>query len=116
VFKGREAKQNRAIFKVLSNDSPLTIYDLHKRITSTKGFKTLRYGNVNTRVKALEKEGYVRKIGTKNTKAGFKASLYEATSKALFALLINSLDLDDLILELDEISTITILSTIVTRN
>ena len=115
MFKGREAKLNRAILKVLANDSPLTIYDLHKLIAKIRGFKTLRYGNVNTRVKVLEKDGYLRKTGSRNTKAGFKATLYETTSRALFALLVNSLDLDYLILELDEISTLTILSIIATH-
>lgn len=67
------------------------------------------------RMKALEEKGYIKKIGQRETKAGFKAVLYETTSKAYFALLISSLDLDDLIRELDEVSTLTILGEIVTR-
>jgi DNA-binding Lrp family transcriptional regulator len=115
VFKGRKAKLNRAIMQILTQNSPQTIYDIRKQILQTRNLKTTRYANVNTRVKALEKDGYLRKIGLKNTRAGFKAALYEVTSRALFVLLISPIDLDDLILELDEISTLTILSTIVMR-
>lgn len=102
--------------QTLTQFSPQTIYDIHKKILQSYSLKITRYANVNTRVKTLEKEGYVRKIGSKETKAGFNAILYEATSRALFALLLSSLNLNDLILELDEISTITVLSTIATVN
>ena len=115
IFKGREAKLNNAILKTLSVDSPKTIYDLHKQLACTRTLKRVRYGNVHTRVKALEKDGYVQKTGTKKTKSGFNAALYSITSRALFALLISSLDLNSLILELDEITTISILSTIIMR-
>lgn len=115
IFKGRQAKLNRAIIKTLSNDSPKTIYDIRKQLTFTKQFKRVRYGNVHTRVKALEKCGYLQKAGSKSTRSGFNAILYTVTSRSLFALLISSLDLNNLILELDEISTISILSTIMTH-
>ncbi len=115
VFKGREARLNRAILQALTSESLQTIYDLHKQVIKTNGLKRTRYGNVNARVKALEETNYVRKAGLRNTKAGFKANLYEATARACFALLLSSLDLDDLIQELDEISTLTILGVIVAR-
>ncbi len=115
VFKGREAKLNRIILQALASESLQTIYDLHKRVIKTKGLKGTRYGNVNARVRALEETRYVRKAGVRNTKAGFKANLYEATARAYFALLLSSLDLDELIQELDEISTLTILSVVAAR-
>ena len=114
VFKGREAKLNRAILQTLTKESSDTIYDIYRKITQTKTLET-RYANVNTRVRALEETGYIRKIGVKETKAGFKANLYEATVRAYFAILVSSLDLDDLIGELDEIAMLTIVSTIVAR-
>ena len=112
VFKGKEAKLNRAIMQTLAHNSPQTIYDIHKRIIQIRALKNTRYANVNTRAKTLEKAGFLRKTGSKETKAGFKATLYEATSRALFALLLSSIDLDVLIQELDEIATLTILSAI----
>jgi len=115
VFKGREAKLNRAIMQTLTQNSPQTIYDMHKRILQSRGFKNTRYANINTRVKALEEKGYLRKIGSKETKAGFKAALYEATSRTYLALLISTIDLDKLILELDEMTTFTIMSSIAAR-
>jgi hypothetical protein len=115
VFKGREAKLNRAILKVLTKKSPQTIYEIHKQVIQTKALKSTRYGNVNARVKALEETGYVRNNGLRTTKAGFKANLYESTARAYFAFVVSSLDIDDLIHELDEISMLTLLGVIVAR-
>lgn len=115
VFKGREARLNRAILRILTGQSPQTIWDVKKQIATTRGFKQTRYHNINTRVRDLESKGYLRKIGEKETKAGGKAALYEATSKAYLALLMNSLLLDDLMDELDEIATLTIVGLIATR-
>ena len=115
VFKGRETKLNRAILQKLTTSDPLTIWDLKKAIDQTRGLKKTRYHNVNTRVKALENEGYLRKNGERNTKAGSKTYLYEATPKATVALLVDSLCLDDLINQLDEITAITIASLIAAR-
>jgi hypothetical protein len=115
IFKGREAKLNHAILQTLAKESPQTIYEIHRNIAKARTLKTTRYANVNTRVRALEETSYVRKIGLRETKAGFKANLYEVTARAYFAILVSSLDLDALIKELDEISMLTILSAIVAR-
>ncbi len=115
VFKGREAKLNRAIMKTLSDKGPLAIWDIKKQVSQTRGLKRTRYSVVNTRVRSLETAGYLRKTGERETKVGGKTSVYETTAKALFALLLNSLCLDDLINELDEISTLTIISLAVSR-
>lgn len=116
VFKGREARLNRAILQILATSSPQTIYDTHtKENRQKRNLKNTLYANVNTRVRVLEQDGYLRKNGIKETKAGFNAVLYEATSRAYFALILSSLNLDDLILELGENATMTILSEIATR-
>ena len=82
VFKGREAKLNKAIFHTLAQKSPQTIYDIHKDVKNQKGLRHTRYANVNKRVRALEDSGYIKKTGTKKTKAGFQASTYDLTAKA----------------------------------
>jgi hypothetical protein len=115
VFKGREARLNRAILQIVTAKSPLTIWDIKKQVVARRGFKQTRYHNINTRVKALESQIYLRKIGERETKAGGKAALYEATARAYFALLVGGLHLDDLINQLDEIETMTIVSLIVSR-
>jgi len=115
VFKGRESKLNRAILRRLTKSQPLTIWEIKKEIDQIRGLKKTRYHTVNTRVKSLETEGYLRKIGEKETKAGSKANLYEATYKAVVVLLMDSFYLDDLIEELDELTALTIASLIAAR-
>jgi hypothetical protein len=115
VFKGREAKLNRAILQRLTKSHPLTIWEIKKEIDQIRGLKKTRYHTVNTRVRSLETGGYLRKIGEKETKAGSRANLYEATPKAIVSLQIDSLYLDDLIEELDELTAITIASLIAAR-
>jgi hypothetical protein len=97
VFKGREAKLNRAIFQALALEGPQTIYDIHKR------------------VRFLEKSGYVRRIGARKTKAGFEAHEYEPTAKAYLVLLLNSISLEELLSRLDETGGNEILAGIIAR-
>lgn len=102
VFKGRKAKLNRAIFQILLQLDPLTIYDIYKEVKTKKDLGHTRYANVNMRVKALQQTGYIRKIREKKTKAGFHAALYTLTAKALFALVINSIDPEKLLRQISE--------------
>ena len=102
VFKGREAKLNRAIFQTLALKGPQTIYDIHKRIKTYRGLKRTYYGNVNKRVRALEQTGYVKAISIHGTKAGFKAAIYELTTRAYLALMLNSINIDALLNQMDE--------------
>jgi len=111
VFKGREARLNRAIFHTLALKSPLTIYDIHKETKNRRGLRYTRYASVNKRVKTLEESGFIRKVGLKKTKAGFQASMYELTTKAYLAILFNSLNLDNLLMRVDDAMAQTILGT-----
>ena len=112
VFKGREARLNRAIFETLALKGPQTIYNLHKEVKAQKGLKYIRYASVNKRVRSLEESGYVKKIGVKKTKAGFKASIYELTARAYLAMVLNFINLDDLLMKVDEANASAILATI----
>ena len=102
VFKGREAKLNKAIFHILAQKGPQTIYDIHKEAKAQRGLRQSRYSNVNKRVRALEESGYIKKIGIKKTKAGFQASIYELTSKACLATLFGFINLDELLMRVDD--------------
>jgi DNA-binding PadR family transcriptional regulator len=112
IFKGREAKLNRAIFHILALKGPLTIYDLYKEVRARRRLRRTRYASVNKRVKSLEKSGYIKKIGVKRTKAGFKASIYELNSRAYLAILLDSIKLEDLLTRVDEATASAILATI----
>jgi len=112
VFKGHEARLNRAIFHILALKSPQTIYDIHKELKAQRGLRQTRYANVNKRVRALEESGYIKKIGIKKTKAGFQASIYELTTNACLAILLNSINLDELLMRVDDATAQTILATI----
>ena len=102
VFKGREAKLNRAIFHILAFKGPLTIYDIHKIVKTRRRLRHARYASVNKRVRSLEESGYIKKTGLKKTKAGFEASTYELTARAYLAILLNSINLNELVTQVDE--------------
>ena len=112
VFKGREAKLNRAIFQILALKGPLTIYDIHKEVKARRGLRRTRYATVNKRVRSLEELRYVKRIGVKKTKAGFEASVYELTAKAYLAILLNYINLNELVTRVDESAASTILAAI----
>ncbi|MBE0513243.1 hypothetical protein IBX38_09360 [Candidatus Bathyarchaeota archaeon] len=102
VFKGREAKLNSAIFHILALKGPQTIYDIHKQVKTRRRLRHVRYATVNKRVRTLEKSGYVKKIGVKKTKAGFKASIYELTARAYLAVLLSQINMDRFLEEAED--------------
>jgi hypothetical protein len=112
VFKGREAKLNRAIFQELALDGPQNIYNLHKNLRKIRGFKQVHYGNVNKRARALEQTGYLKPAKIQNTKAGFEAAVYELTARAYLALMLDSISLENLLSRVDEDSATEILAAI----
>ena len=113
VFKGREAKLNRAIFQALALKGPQTIYDMHRKIRTQRGLKYTKYASVNKRVRSLKESGYIEKAGIRKTKAGFEAMIYEATFRAYLAILLNSLNLENLITQADEATASTILAVVI---
>ena len=96
VFKGREAKLNKAVFTILAHRDPQTIYDIHREVKAQRGLRQTRYVNVNKRVRALEETGYIKKTGIRKTKAGFQALTYEPTTKAYLSILLDSINLGEL--------------------
>ena len=102
VFKGKEAKLNRAIFQVLAAKGGKTVYDIHKQIRLGKKLKGTHYANVNKRVKALEQANYLKKVDQQTTKAGFQTTIYDISPKAYVALALNALNIEDLLDALEE--------------
>lgn len=68
---------------------------------------------MNKRVRALEESGYIKKIGIKKTRAGFKASIYELTARAYLAMLLTFINLDDLLMTVDEVTALEILAAMI---
>jgi hypothetical protein len=114
VFKGREARLNRAIFQSLALKGAQTIYDIHKHVRTFKGLKYTYYGNVNKRVRALHQLGYLKEVNIKSTKAGFEATEYELTNRSYLVMMLDSIDLEDLLGRMDEDVALEILAAMTT--
>ena len=112
VFKGREAKLNRAIFQVLTEESPQAMWNILKNVGKIRGFKRTKYAIINTRIKALEDKGYLNKTGKRDTKQGGKTILYELSARTKLAMALNSQNIDDILNQLDEESALIILNVI----
>lgn len=110
VFKGREAKLNHAIFRTLALRGPQTIYDIHKQVRAFRELRYTRYASVNKRVKALEEKQYLKKAGIRKAKAGFKSNLYELMARAYLAMLLNSLDLEEIVSQTNEATVLGVLA------
>jgi DNA-binding MarR family transcriptional regulator len=102
VFKGREARLNHTIFQTLTQNGPLTIYEIHKQIKTQRGLRHTKYTNVSRRVKALEDSDYIYKAGTRNTQAGAQATLYQLTTRAQVALFLDKISRETFLKEADE--------------
>jgi len=109
VFKGREAKLNRAIFWILAQHGPLTIYDIHKEVRVQRPLRYTKYAVVNRRVRTLEDVGYLEKAGSRRTKTGFEVQLYGLTPRTYLAILLNQIDLDKFVETADEADILAIL-------
>jgi len=110
VFKGREAKLNRAIFHILALKGPLTIYEVYKEVKASKYLKHTKYTNVNRRVRALESSGYLERTGTRETQAGFKATLYQPSIKGYLALMLNQINIETILQKADKTTILNLLA------
>jgi len=110
VFKGREAKLNHAIFHVLALKGPQTIYEVCKDVRTLKDLKHTKYTNVNRRVRALEHSGYLEKAGIRKTQAGFKATLYQPSTKGYLALMLNQINIETLLQKADKTTILSLLA------
>jgi len=112
VFKSRKARLNRAIFHILAGKGPLTIYDMYKIMKTRRRLRHVRYASINKRVRSLEETGYIKKIGVKKTKTGSEAIIYDLANRAYLAILIDSINLNELVMQADETTASAILGDI----
>lgn len=113
VFKGREARLNKAIFWILAYESPLSIYEIWRKVRGFRDFAYIRYHVVNRRVRALVKDGYIEKDRKRKTKTGFTIHLYQLSFRAYLAIILNILDLDDFLGRASEDQIVTALACMV---
>ena len=115
VFKGHEARLNRAIFQILALKGPLTIYEVCKEVKNQNGLKHTKYTNVNRRVRVLEESDHLEKVGLRKTQAGFQAILYQVTPRAYLALLLNEINLNNFTCTADEDAVIAMLAALISH-
>jgi hypothetical protein len=113
VFKGRDARLNKAIFWILAQQSPLTIYDIWRKLRTQRDFAYLPYNTVNRRVRALEQQSYIEKSGERTTKTGFVAILYQAAVRAYLAILLDKIDLDHFLEKASEASILSAVGAVI---
>jgi len=103
VFKGRKARLNRVIFKVLCECGPLTIYELRKKIRRLRDFRYTGYSVINRRVHALERGNYLEVVELRRAeKFPYPIHVYRLTVRARLAMLLDRLDLDSFLRTADE--------------
>jgi len=69
----------------------------------------MRYHIVNRRVRALADHGFVEKIGQRRTRTGFVAVLYQLTTRAYLAIVLDQINLDDFIEKAPESTVLSVL-------
>jgi len=95
IFKGREARLNKAILWILALQGPLNIYNIWRKVRVQRDFSYIRYHVVNRRVRALKEQGYIEKHGEKRAeKIELMAPLYQLTVRAYLAILLNKINLE----------------------
>ena len=90
----------------------MTIYDLWRKLRTQRDFAYIPYNTVNRRVRALEEQGYVERIGERRTKTGFAAKLYALTTRTYLALLLDKINLDEFVEKAPYDSIVTAISSI----
>ena len=99
VFKGREAKLNRAIFHILALKSPQTTWELFRQFKKRKDTAHLTYSVLIRRVEALQESDYLMKVGERKTRLGSETALYQLTPRAELAIVLDQINLDKFIRE-----------------
>jgi hypothetical protein len=102
LFKGREAKFNRAILLTLFQGGPLVVYDITKEIRKRREFRKTKYTNVNRRVRALLEQGYLETVGSREIQSGFRGVLYQPTIRANVAFYLSNTSRDQFVKETDD--------------
>lgn len=104
---------NKTIFHILAHRGPLTAYGIAKQIRQQEFMRRKLPSVVNRRVRCLERFGYVEKAGTTKTLPGSIGILYQISSKAYLALVLDQVSLNDIVEKTDEAAALELLARIV---
>ena len=99
VFKGREAKLNRAVFHILHEKISQTAWQIFSMLSKKKEMKGLTYWTVIRRMRALQNQDYVMVVGEIETMPGTETSLYQLTPRAELALILDQINIDQFLKE-----------------
>jgi hypothetical protein len=101
VFKGKEAKLNRAIFQVLAQKSPKTAWKIFNQLTKQKHLSDLKYWVLIRRIKKLQESDFILKVGEIKTMPGTETGQYQLTPRAELAVVLDHVNLDQFITKAD---------------
>ena len=101
VFKGKEAKLNRAIFQVLAQKSPQTAWKIFNQLTKQKHLLDLKYWVLIRRIKKLQESDFLMKVGETKTMPGTETGQYQLTPRAELAMALDQLNLNKFLKEAD---------------
>lgn len=68
---------------------------MYLEIRRIKGFRHTKYPSVDRRIKALQKQHWITRKGTRRTKPGSDSPLYELSSQGQTAIEIDKVNMDD---------------------
>ena len=112
IFKGREAKLNRAIINVFESEETKSTRQIYKKIIQNKELKNTNYSTVNKRIRNLEKTGFLKKTLTQKRSGGI-TNYYQLQPKALLAKFLDDHNRKDLFENIDDESAIEILNVLI---
>jgi len=101
VFKGKEARLNRAIFQLLALKSPQATWDIFRQFRKRKDLAHVRYSVLIRRMQALQESDYLIKVGERRTRPGSETALYQLTPRAELAIALDQTNLNKFIREAD---------------
>lgn len=116
VFKGREAKLNRAIFKTLALDGPQTISELQKRLSKQNDLEGTYYASLTKRIRCLQDAGYINRVSVRVSGLGFRAAIYDLCTKALLATFLIRNSAEELFGKVTEKEALILLSDLISSN
>jgi predicted transcriptional regulator len=112
VFKGREARLNRAVIWAFGVEEPQTTRQLHQKIIQIKELRHTSYSTINKRVRSLEQSGYLKKVVVKQRPGGY-SNYYELRLKAILAKYLDSKTIENLFEQVNDQSALAILGDLI---
>ena len=95
VFSGKEESLNRVMLQILKQKGALIPYDVWLIVKGIKGFRHRDAKTVYRRMEALERQGWITKVGNRPTQPGWPSELYEITLRGKAALKLDEKSIEE---------------------